>query len=419
MSKPTAGWAAWKALGSPRYVCAPMVWQSERAFRIVVRERGVNLAFTPMIHADVFLKTFTDPTSVPTADLYSHFANVCQDVVPPTAPVSVFHTSEEHNGVNDGMTELIIGGVGVHDDGLGVSPHAVIPRTVPASRHTDDRPLILQFCASDVDDFVAAARLAESELGEYIDGIDLNLGCPQRSAERGGFGVHLALRQPERVVAMVAAAVDVIRLPISAKIRVWDDVDYTVDFAKSLAAAGIAFLSVHGRTASQRHHDGRVRVETIAAIVKALPDLPIIGNGGITTREEADAMIAVTGCAAAMAAGSLLTNAHLFATTPTQPPNIFDECAVYMAAALTLPPPSPRFIRDHLMVHFGQNLRWEHPDLYSMLARQRMVRTHAQFVELLKHLQDRFVGDTPTPTHDRLTLRQIKYLDGVDPATRE
>jgi tRNA-dihydrouridine synthase len=162
-----------------------------------------------------------------------------------------------------------------------------------------------------------------------------------------------------------------------------------------------------------------VRVETIAAIVKALPDLPIIGNGGITTREEADAMIAVTGCAAAMAAGSLLTNAHLFATTPTQPPNIFDECAVYMAAALTLPPPSPRFIRDHLMVHFGQNLRWEHPDLYSMLARQRMVRTHAQFVELLKHLQDRFVGDTPTPTHDRLTLRQIKYLDGVDPATRE
>lgn len=91
-------------------------------------------------------------------------------------------------------------------------------------------------------------------------GIDLNLGCPQRSAARGGFGVFLANKTPDRAIAMVEAAAAVSRLPISAKIRVRDDsTPGTVAFVRSLAAAGAWMVTVHGRTAEQRHHDGVVR----------------------------------------------------------------------------------------------------------------------------------------------------------------
>jgi tRNA-dihydrouridine synthase len=41
----------WDVLGQPTYVCAPMVWQSERAFRVLCRQHGVGLAYSPMINA--------------------------------------------------------------------------------------------------------------------------------------------------------------------------------------------------------------------------------------------------------------------------------------------------------------------------------------------------------------------------------
>ena len=46
----------WETIGSPTYVCAPMVWQSERAFRMLVREHGVGLCYTPMINAHALLQ---------------------------------------------------------------------------------------------------------------------------------------------------------------------------------------------------------------------------------------------------------------------------------------------------------------------------------------------------------------------------
>ncbi|KAH8072213.1 hypothetical protein JL720_11255 [Aureococcus anophagefferens] len=44
-------WAWWRSLGAPRYVCAPMVDQSERAFRAVARRHGVGLCYSPMLVA--------------------------------------------------------------------------------------------------------------------------------------------------------------------------------------------------------------------------------------------------------------------------------------------------------------------------------------------------------------------------------
>lgn len=367
-------WQNWERLGSPRYVCAPMVLQSERAFRVTVRRRGVDMCFTPMVHADLFLKSFTDPSTV-AHDAYSHFANVCHDVKP-WPPQKSESTTVGH---------------------------------VVKCEH--DRPLILQFCSSSIDEFVAACTLAEAVLGTHIDGIDLNLGCPQKSADRGGFGVFLAMRHPERATALLSAAIQRVKLPVSAKIRVWDDVDRTVDFARSLAAAGVSFITVHGRTATQRHHSGRVRVDTIAAIAAALPELPIVGNGGITSRADAEGMIAGTKCAAVMAATGLLVDINLFDEATKGPLDPFVQCAHYMSVARDYPPPTIRFIRDHLHEHFGW-IKPQHPDLYSMLSRNQAMRSHRQFAELMRLVEHRLTGDASNTMSDGLlTLRQIKDLD--------
>jgi tRNA-dihydrouridine synthase 1 len=50
------GWAFWDSIGRPQHVCAPMVEQSELAFRILCRRYGTTLAYTPMFHARLFLE---------------------------------------------------------------------------------------------------------------------------------------------------------------------------------------------------------------------------------------------------------------------------------------------------------------------------------------------------------------------------
>ncbi len=56
---PLHGWDFWQSIGAPTSVCAPMVDQSERAFRLLCRELGVGLAYTPMLHARLFCEVPT------------------------------------------------------------------------------------------------------------------------------------------------------------------------------------------------------------------------------------------------------------------------------------------------------------------------------------------------------------------------
>ena len=53
-------WHWWRSLGSPRYVCAPMVLQSELAFRMLIRRHGTTLCYAPMLPAAAFLSAPTD-----------------------------------------------------------------------------------------------------------------------------------------------------------------------------------------------------------------------------------------------------------------------------------------------------------------------------------------------------------------------
>lgn len=71
-------------------------------------------------------------------------------------------------------------------------------------RTTDaDRPLIVQFCANDPDALLAACEAIEDR--DAVDGIDLNLGCPQVIAKRGFYGAFLSDREHWPLVASLGS----------------------------------------------------------------------------------------------------------------------------------------------------------------------------------------------------------------------
>ncbi|XP_070397291.1 tRNA-dihydrouridine(20a/20b) synthase [NAD(P)+]-like isoform X2 [Dermacentor albipictus] len=183
-------------------ICAPMVRYSKQAFRHLVRKYGVDIAYTPMIVSDSFVRS-------------------------QKARDAEFTTGQ------------------------------------------GDRPLIVQFAANNATDLANAAELVY----RYSDGVDLNCGCPQRK---------------------------------------------TVDFCQKLEAAGVSFITVHGRTKDQRSEP--VNIDAIRTVKDSL-QIPVVANGDVTSKRKAEDICQATGVNGVMAARGMLDNPAMFSGfkhTPAQ-----------------------------------------------------------------------------------------------------
>ncbi|EQC37992.1 hypothetical protein SDRG_04422 [Saprolegnia diclina VS20] len=328
-------------LGAPRFVCAPMVRASELAFRLLTRELGCDLTFSPMLHA----------------------------------------------------TELVAAAAAAPS---GTDISMAFLDTSPT-----DRPLIVQLCGNDPTALAAAVRLVQHR----CDGIDLNLGCPQRCAEIGGFGAYL-LEEPDTIVSIVRAMVAASSTPISCKIRLLPSLDDTIALAKGIEAAGAAMLTVHGRLRAQRHHEGICNWDAIAAVRKAIA-IPMIANGGIRSRAEADACLAATGCQAVMAATGLLENPSIFAV---ETHSIYDVALRYLAIVAE----QPRTLyataaRDHVLTMFRHKYRDQDMDVFSVLGHHNVLLP-SQLEAVIGHIAARNGDVIDTRYGETLpTLRAIRY----------
>ncbi len=163
-----------------------------------------------------------------------------------------------------------------------------VPKTI-AKMHTleAEAPVGIQIYGQHPDAMVDAARMAEraAELtgGHGTDLIDINFGCPVSKIAGRGAGSGM-MREPDKMVAITKAVVEAVRKPVTVKTRLgWDDDSkIIVELAERLQDAGIAALTIHGRTRCQLYKGAADW--TLIGAVKANPrmHIPIIGNGDIT-----------------------------------------------------------------------------------------------------------------------------------------
>jgi nifR3 family TIM-barrel protein len=210
-----------------------------------------------------------------------------------------------------------------------------------------DKPLAVQLYGTVPEEMRDAALLLEAR---NVDVVDVNMGCPVRKVVRNGGGSAL-LADIGRAVRLVAPMVAAVKIPVTCKMRLgWDAENLTApDLARALADSGVAGLVVHGRTREQGF-TGEVNRAGIRAVVEAVPGLPVVGNGDVTSPATAARMFAETGCAAISIGRGAFHNPWLFghiaqerATGVTPPEPTFEERLAFMTRHL-----------DALIAHHGE-----------------------------------------------------------------
>jgi len=173
-----------------------------------------------------------------------------------------------------------------------------------------ERPIVAQLFGSNPELFRQSAQLA-AELG--FDGIDINMGCPVRAVCNIGSGSSLintpALAQ-EIIQATIAGAA---KLPVSVKTRIGYNQLQTEEWAKPLIEAGPAAITFHLRTKKEQstvpaHWEEMPKIVRLARGTGVL----ILGNGDITSREQAERVCAETGCDGVMIGRAIFGNPWLF-----------------------------------------------------------------------------------------------------------
>ncbi|OCF74683.1 tRNA-dihydrouridine synthase 4 [Kwoniella mangroviensis CBS 8886] len=300
-------------------VLAPLVRCSKLPFRHLTSLYETHITHTPMMLAEEFSRA-------------------------QIARVSDFSTSSEERGVywmtpssgsrssTNGKGKKAVRVNHPDDDHLAPSTDELITYYRPPSNTKDRLPpsptppnrdavlvrgsLIAQFASPNAKSLADAAEL----ISPYVDGIDLNCGCPQRWAYNEGIGCAL-LRKPELVRDMVRGVGQRMGWgwSVSIKIRIDPDQKQTETLIRNALSAGISYLSIHGRTRHQPSTDP-VNLEGIKFAVETVKgEVPCTGNGDIWSYEDVVTMREKTGVKGVMAARGLLANPALFCNYPSTP----------------------------------------------------------------------------------------------------
>jgi nifR3 family TIM-barrel protein len=177
-----------------------------------------------------------------------------------------------------------------------------------------ERPIVAQFFTSTPAHMEAAAKLA-AEIG--FDGVDINMGCPDRVVEKQGAGAKLIL-DPARAAELVAAAKQGAgALPVSVKTRLGYNKDILDEWLPKLLRAGPAVVTIHART---RKEMSKVpaRWERVARAVEIRNEAGsktlIVGNGDAADMADARAKAEQSGADGVMLGRAIFGRPWLFAS---------------------------------------------------------------------------------------------------------
>lgn len=203
----------------------------------------------------------------------------------------------------------------VSADGLALAPEEGRKKLLKDLEYSEsERPIVAQFFTSSLENMRKAVELAK-ELG--FDGVDINMGCPDRSIEKQGAGAAL-IKNPTRARELIKVAKEASDLPVSIKTRLgYNKVELETWLQELLSEEPVA-ITIHARTRKEMskvpaHWDLIKRaVEIRDASGKSTL---ILGNGDVVDIDDARRKCIETGCDGVMLGRAIFGNPTLFSNS--------------------------------------------------------------------------------------------------------
>ena len=214
-------------------------------------------------------------------------------------------------------------------------------KTIDMLYMTDfERPIAQQIFGSDKESFVVASKFICDTM--HPDIIDINMGCPVPKVAVHAQAGSALLKDIPKIKEIVKSVVETVNVPVTVKIRSgWDNNHINaVEVAKAVEEAGVSAICVHPRTRSQGY-SGKADWNIIKEVKNAVK-IPVIGNGDITSKEDAKRMLEETGCDAIMIGRGVLGN-----------PWLVKEVVEYIENGNIVPKPTPKERVDMCLKHIS------------------------------------------------------------------
>lgn len=328
-------------------VCAPMVRYSKLAFRALVSRYETHITTTPMILAREFSRTEAARNSEFSTNEYERGTFSLLPGIAEGSESAQRRLAASSAKASDTMPDA-------QDETSGEAEREQAARRARQGKQSMRvrGALVAQFASSEPGAFADASEL----IGRFVDGVDLNCGCPQPWAYEEELGSYL-LRQPETVRDMVRAVKARMGedFCVSVKIRVDPDLSLTDALVRNALHAGASVLQIHGRTRWQSSAGHPVDLDAIKFAVESANAcgfrtawgsrggaaaqfadggsgglVPCVANGDVWTLDDAIKYRSHTGCRGAMSARGLLANPALFSgydQTPDEAVELFHSLA--------------------------------------------------------------------------------------------
>ena len=228
-----------------------------------------------------------------------------------------------------------------------------------ANHDGEAAPIAVQIAGTDAAEMADAAAY-NIDRGAQV--IDINMGCPAKKVCNKWAGSALMQDEPLAIaiVEAVVAACAPRGVPVTLKMRTgWRAADRNaVALARAAESAGVAMVTVHGRTREQGYK-GVAEYETIAEVKSRLA-IPVVANGDIDSPRRAAEVLARTGA-----------DAIMIGRAAQGRPWIFGDVAHYLATGEERPAPEVRDVRRWMIEHLH-----DHYALYGEFAGARTARKH-------------------------------------------